>query len=114
MEIVESDFVQMVAKVNQSLTGYDNSDRLDSVRGAISSYYYYDEDRMQIVSIVRSLIKNHYFVDGNKRTAATVLFALSSVSGIPMTKNDDYYIDVICDIASNHYSVDKVAEILFE
>ena len=31
MEIVESDFVQMVAKVNQSLTGYDNSDRLDSV-----------------------------------------------------------------------------------
>lgn len=31
-----------------------------------------------------------------------------------MTKNDDYYIDVICDIASNHYSVVKVAEILFE
>lgn len=114
IEIVETDFIQMLAKVNKSLTGYDNGDRLDNLHGAISSYQYYEGDRLQIASIVRSLIKNHYFVDGNKRTAAVVLFALSDISGIRMLKDDDYYIEAICDIASNHYDDHKIAEILFD
>lgn len=114
MDIKETDFVQLVARINNKLTGYDNKHLQDKLTGMLSSYQYYDTDKLQIASIIRSLIKNHYFVDGNKRTAAVAMFTLADVAGIKMNKSDNEYIEIICDIATHRYSVENVATLIFD
>ena len=114
MNIKETDFVQLVAKINNKLTGYENKHLQDKLAGMLSSYQYHETDKLQIASIIRSLIKNHYFVDGNKRTAAVAMFTLADVAGIKMSKDDNEYIDIICDIAAHQYDVDKIASMIFD
>lgn len=41
----------------------------------LASWFFYDNPKNQISAVFRSIIKNHPFVNGNKRTA--VLFALT-------------------------------------
>lgn len=114
MNIRETDFIQLVTKVNNKLTGYENKHLHDKLAGALSSYQYYDTDELQVASIVRSLIKNHYFVDGNKRTAAVVLFTLADTAEIAMNKGAKEYIDIICDIAAHQYDINRIASMIFD
>ena len=43
--------------------------KVSLVDSALSSWHYYDNEKDKISSIIRGLIKNHPFKDGNKRTA---------------------------------------------
>ena len=53
-----------------------------------ASYYFYDTFQEQISSIILSLIKNHYFQDGNKRTAFTVFIILCICNNINIPDKD--------------------------
>lgn len=82
-------------------------------KSCLSSFYYYDTDEEQIASIVLSLIKGHYFIDGNKRTAYAVLTILSEFNGITIRKSDEQIAKIMIDIAENNYSVQAVANLIF-
>ena len=48
------------------------------LKSSLASHIYYDNIEDKIISVVSSLIKNHAFFDGNKRTALLVLVYLLS------------------------------------
>lgn len=108
------DFVDQLILTNQILTGNTPS-RLAKQRllGCFSSYHYYNSNDQQISIIVLSIIKNHCFVDGNKRTALVALDTLSIINNTKRAVSNDDIDDVIVDIAAHKYTVDHVAKILF-
>jgi death-on-curing family protein len=73
---------------------------------------YYDTIEKSIASIVKCLIKNHCFSDGNKRTATVVFCLLCNLNNIEnqIMKNAS---SIIENIASHNYSVEEVADLLF-
>lgn len=100
-----------IAKINYNIIGSKiNNERYKS---CLSSFYYYDTDKEQIASIILSLIKGHYFIDGNKRTAFAVLMILSDFNKISINKTEEQLAKIIIDIAENNYSVKDVAKLLF-
>ena len=76
-----------------------------------SSLPYLDSIYLQISCIVRSVVKNHYFSDGNKRTAVLVLVSCCREFNLKLpNKNID---NKILEIANNNYSIEKVSFLLF-
>ncbi|MCL2439845.1 MAG: type II toxin-antitoxin system death-on-curing family toxin [Alphaproteobacteria bacterium] len=95
----------------------DSPEYRDSVEGAYASVDYHDDIKDKIASVVRSLVKGHFFSDGNKRTAFVVFAVLCHLNSItlPVSELEDlYYAKKIEDIAKNQYSVEEVRNILFE
>lgn len=101
-----------IAEINYKLVGTKRIDD-DRYKSCLSSYYYYNTDEEQIASIVLSLIKGHYFMDGNKRTAYAVLTILADFNGIQIRKSDDQIANIMIDIAENNYTVQTVANLFF-
>lgn len=101
-----------IADINYKLVG---SKRVgdEKYKSCLSSFYYYETDKEQIASIVLSLIKGHYFMDGNKRTAYAVLAILSDFNGMTIRKSDEQIAKIIVEIAENNYSVQTVANLIF-
>ena len=77
----------VIAQINYEFVGSKriNDDRYKS---CMSSFYYYDSDEEQIASIVLSLVKGHYFMDGNKRTAFSVFVILCKFNNIKISKTE--------------------------
>ena len=48
------------------------------------------------------LIKNHPFVDGNKRIATHAMLIFLSLNGIKLSYEDEEFIDIILKVASSH------------
>lgn len=57
------------------------------------------------------IIKNHPFVDGNKRTAALTAYVFLKLNGINLTANENDYENIVLAIAES--KVDKAAITLF-
>lgn len=83
------------------------------LESAVASAEYYSTLEDKVASIVRSLIKNHAFSDGNKRLAALFFLLMVKHSGkaVRMTQSDMK--DLFVDIASNQYSVQEISKKLF-
>jgi len=77
----------------------------------ISSYDYYESTEKQIASIVRAVIKNHCFSDGNKRTGLAVLYLLAEINDIKIKAND--MAELIERIASSKMSVEEISKSFF-
>ena len=108
------DFADQLMITNQMLTGNEPSKiTKQKLLGCFSSYQYYDSVDQQISSIVLSIIKNHCFVDGNKRTALVALDTLCIINNIKRIVSNDDIDDVIVDFAAHKYTVDHVAKTLF-
>lgn len=106
--------IDIICQLNQKLTGNETDEmRKSKVGSCLSSYYYYDNAHDQISSIINSIIKNHYFVDGNKRTGVLVLYLLAEFNNLTLVDNNVLK-DVIIDIANNHYSAEKISSLIFE
>lgn len=73
----------------------------DGVGSALSSYLYYDDIKLQIISVFYGLVKNHCFSDGNKRTAALVLFYLAEENNLPVLPADEEMKEIILALASS-------------
>lgn len=102
---------KVLKEINKDLTN-DGIVIKNSINSCFSSWDYYETIQLKISSVVRSIIKNHYFKDGNKRTAFIAFLILSKENGIEL-KNKIWY-KIFIEIASNSYSVEKIAELLFK
>ena len=85
----------------------------DGVGSALSSYLYYKDIKMQIISIFYGLVKNHCFSDGNKRTAATVLILLAEDNQLAILPNDTELEKIILTAASAAISKEQLAQQIF-
>ena len=91
----------------------DNNILNDTIDSAFASVDYYDSDEDKMASIIRSIIKDHYFADGNKRTALAIYELFMSAGKRPAKYKQEALGKVFEDIAENNYSVEKIREILF-
>ncbi|MGN0929593.1 MAG: type II toxin-antitoxin system death-on-curing family toxin [Alphaproteobacteria bacterium] len=85
----------------------------NNIQSCLSSIDYYESIEDKISSIIRAIIKNHYFLDGNKRTALATYFILCDLYELKIIYNDDELGYVFEDIAKNNYSVKEISKILF-
>lgn len=114
IKINVDDFANQLIVTNQIITGNKPSKTTkQKLLGCFSSYHYYNSNDQQISSIVLSIIKNHCFVDGNKRTALVALDTLCIINNTKRAVSNDDIDDVIVDIAAHKYTVGHVAKILF-
>lgn len=62
--------------------------RKETVAGCYSGFYYYEIPKWQIAGIVVSLIKGHFFIDGNKRTALSTYIVLSEANNLKYIEDE--------------------------
>lgn len=61
-------------------------------------------------AILESIVKNHPFVDGNKRTGFLASFALLYRSGIELTASEKDAYNFVVNIASSQISIHEIAD----
>lgn len=105
-------FSQVLSYFNQ-LCGEQGKFDDNKLKSAIASTDYYSTFEDKIASITRSLIKNHAFVDGNKRSAVMFFRAMMLQAKRKVTMTDQQMIDLFADIAANNYSVLEISKLLF-
>lgn len=106
--------IDAVVLINEALSGNRCSEEgRQRVGGCLSSYSYYGTVPEQITSIVVSLLKGHFFQDGNKRTALAVYLDLCQNNGIQIISDQDRLGDVFIDIAATQRDITENARLLF-
>ncbi|HHU54040.1 MAG TPA: type II toxin-antitoxin system death-on-curing family toxin [Clostridiaceae bacterium] len=67
----------------------------------------YEDPIERIVRVVFNIIKNHPFLDGNKRTGIAVLMIMSDLYDIEITASDEEYIELGLRITalSDHHEI---------
>lgn len=106
--------VENIIDRNYAFTGVESdTQRKQAVEACYSSFLYYDSPRKRIASIVASLIKGHFFVDGNKRTALFVYILLSELNKIKYIDNAEEQVKTFVEIAASHKTVEEYADLLF-
>ena len=110
IEILEGDDIR---GINKDVICSENIVEYRPVEGCLSSFYYYEGKENQISSIVLSLVKGHFFADGNKRTALTVLKILIDINKVETSLTQDRAADAILSAASGDLSVEEFSDLLF-
>ncbi|WP_419018348.1 type II toxin-antitoxin system death-on-curing family toxin [Parasutterella sp.] len=106
--------IDAVVLINEALSGNRCSEEgRQRVGGCLSSYSYYGTVPEQITSIVVSLLKGHFFQDGNKRTTLAVYLDLCQNNGIQIISDQDRLGDVFIDIAATQRDITENARLLF-
>lgn len=69
----------------------------------------YPDMFMKAGAFIQSIVKNHPFVDGNKRTAfaGTVMFL--KTNGVLLTVSDDGAVSFMISVANENLGVDEIA-----
>lgn len=99
---------------NEAITGErPDRERQQRAQSCLSTFSYYETIEEQIACITGLLVKNHYFVDGNKRTASFAFLYMCEINGITCDKSDDELARCILQIASATYNVSNIVRILF-
>lgn len=106
--------IESIIDRNYDFTGVKcDEKRRKAVEGCYSSFYYYDTPQQQIASIVASLVKGHFFIDANKRTALFTYLLLSELNHIEHIEDEEKLADIFVEIAASHKSVEECAKTLF-
>ena len=93
-----------------SIQGVREETLLDSAIGRYRSGYYADEIE-EAAALMESLIKNHPFIDGNKRIAVSAAFVSLAANGYSITLNETVaYEFIIGLLESNSVSNQKLDE----
>ena len=85
----------------------DNKILNDCIDSAFVSIDYYDSDEDKMASVIRSIIRNHYFADGNKRTALAIYDLFMSEGKRPEKYKQEELGKVFEDIAEHNYSISR-------
>lgn len=85
----------------------------DGVGSALSSYLYYTDVKMQIISVFYGLVKNHCFSDGNKRTAVVVLILLAQDNDLTIIPDDNALEKIVLTAAAESVSKEQLARQIF-
>ena len=100
---------ESINKINELILGKKTN---RDCSACLSSYSYYDTIEEKISSIVYSLVKSHYFIDGNKRTALIVFTTLCEENGL--NYNNINLASLFEDLANSKLEIPEVAERLFD
>lgn len=87
--------------------------RKKAVEGCYSSFHYYDTPQKKIASIAASLVKGHFFIDGNKRTSLFAYLILAALNNLGHIEDNGELVRVFVSLATSHKSVEEYAEMLF-
>ena len=85
----------------------------NSVKSAIGRPYsgYHETIEAKAAALLHSVVQNHGFVDGNKRTALLVTLLLIRRSGYRVVLRENERIDdMVVDVASGKMTFDRVIE----
>lgn len=106
--------IESIIDKNYDFTGVKcDEKRGKAVEVCYSSFYYYKTLQQQIASIVASLVKGHFFIDANKRTALFTYILLSELNHINHIEDEEEQVRVFVEIAASHKSVEEYAKMLF-
>lgn len=72
----------------------------------------YPDDLDKIISVSYSLIKNHSFIDGNKRIGTLVLYVLLKENGYKLTWTDKEIIEIGLKVASGEMSKEELRKFI--
>lgn len=89
----------------------ESTERPDKVSGMIAATFYQPTPKLKVASIVRALVKNHYFSDGNKRTALLACVTLCELNKIHIKCKD--LAKAMENIAMLPMEIEDIADILF-
>lgn len=104
-----------IVRMNEIVTGIPvDTARKQKVKSAFSSVDYYDAVQYQISCVVCSIVKNHYFIDGNKRTALFVYIVLCSINNIDIKHNSIELANTMQELAVHPYDVEYGVSLLFK
>ncbi len=110
----EKSIIQQIIDFNEDLNNKTltiiDVNRLKSI---VSSYYYYESIEHQLLSIVKSIIKNHAFIDANKRTGLMTLVFYSNKYNLTIKLNDTEMFDFIQKIAASDTSIEDLSSEVF-
>ena len=87
-----------------------NPTLLDS---CFASTGYFDTIEEQIASVFRSIVKNHIFQDGNKRTAVLFLFDACNQNSTNLIVTDKQLFDIVIMVATTKIEVSEISTLLF-
>jgi len=65
-------------------------------------------------ALIQSIVKNHPFIDGNKRTAFTSAYITLKTNGIEITAESAQVVKFMMSVANRNLSVDEIAKWLKE
>lgn len=74
--------------------------RRQAVAGCYSSFHYYYTPQERIACIVASLLKGHFFMDGNKRTALSTYIVLCQANNLPFIEDTQKQADAFVKLAA--------------
>lgn len=100
--------IEQIIEINKLLTGHGDILDENGLKSIYASYFYEDTLLKQIASVYRSVVKNHAFRDGNKRTGTKVLYNFIKLSFGIKIKDDDL-VNLALDVAEHNYSIEKIA-----
>ena len=60
-------------------------------------------------ALIQSIVKNHPFIDGNKRTAYSSAYIFTKKNGIQILADQKKVVDFMIDVANKNLSVDEIA-----
>lgn len=106
--MLDSNFI---VEFNKTILGSSHPKK-DLLNSALSSFQYYDSIEEQIASIFRGIIKNHPFLDANKRTAIVCLFYLCEENYLSIP-NDTKLFKIVITVAENQLSVQDITKLIF-
>lgn len=107
--------VDDIIKYNQLVSsGVVINNNNNNINSCYSSIDYFDSKELSICSVFRSLCKNHYFQDGNKRVAAICLIELSDINNVQINLSNEMLANITLDVAKNHYKVEQICKMVFK
>lgn len=95
-------------------TGILHEGFLDSTVNKPKNLYYYSNGEASLYELAATfgygLIKNHCFIDGNKRVALIAIYTFLAVNGIELTASEVDAANFFLDLAASLESQDKLIE----
>lgn len=106
--------VEAIAAINGEITGRPvEPGRLERAKSCLAAYFYYEWPQTQAASIIYALAKDHFFVDGNKRTAFITYITLARLNRLPFLKEPRFQADAFVWLASECRCVEDCSKRLF-
>lgn len=106
--------IEIIIERNFRFTGIRCDERRAKAAAACySRFCYYDSLQEQLASIVLSLVKGHFFADGNKRTALFTYLLLSELNGLAHIEDTQELVETFVELAAGQADVGQCARLLY-
>ena len=106
--------IQEIVDINELLNDSTSTVIVKNrLQGILASYHYYETKEHQICSIFKGIIKNHAFIDANKRTGLLFLLLQIDRNNFNYLLSENEMYNLIQEIASTDISVEEISQQLF-